>query len=130
MRLLLDTHALYWYIEGDPKLSSTAQDLIQDTANEVLFSPASYWEIAIKVSIGKWTLNRPYEDFIDLALKQYGFQVLPILPSHTAKLIGLTFPPNHKDPFDRLMAAQAIVEGIALVSFDPKLDAYPIERLW
>ncbi len=130
MRLLLDTHAMYWYLEGDPKLSSTAQALIQDITNEILISPASYWEIAIKVSIGKWTLNRPYEEFIDLALKQYGFQVLPILPPHTARLIGLTFPPNHKDPFDRLMVAQAIAEGIPLVSVDPKLDVYPITRLW
>lgn len=130
MRLLLDTHAMYWYVEGDPKLSSTAQTLIQDTTNEVLISPASYWEIAIKVSIGKWTLNRPYEEFIDLGLKQYGFQVLPILPAHTARLIGLASPPNHKDPFDRLIVAQAIVEGIPLVSVDPTLDAYPIERLW
>ena len=130
MRLLLDTHTLYWYVEGDPKLSGTAQTLIRDAANEVLISPASYWEIAIKLSIGKWTLNRPFEEFIDLALKQYGFQILPIIPSHAAKLIGLPFPPNHKDPFDRLMVAQVIVEGIPLVSVDPKLDAYPIKRLW
>ena len=130
MKLLLDTHAMYWYIEGDSKLSSTAQTLIQDATNEVLISPASYWEIAIKVSIGKWTLNRPYEEFIDLGLKQYGFQVLPLLPTHTSRLIGMAFPPNHKDPFDRLLVAQAIVEGVPLVSVDPKLDAYPIKRLW
>ena len=130
MRLLLDTHAMYWYIEGDPKLSVTAQTLIQDATNEVLISPASYWEIAIKVSIGKWTMNRPYEEFIDLGLKQYGFQVLPILPNHTATLIGLAYPPNHKDPFDRLLVSQAIEEAIPLVSVDSKLDAYPIKRIW
>ena len=130
MKLLLDTHAMYWYIEGDPRLSSTAQTLIQDASNEVLISPASYWEIAIKVRIGKWTLNRPYEEFIDLALKKYRFQVLPILPTHTAKLIGMAFPPNHKDPFDRLIVAQALAEGIAIVSVDPQLDHYGIQRLW
>ena len=59
MRLLLDTYAMYWYIEGDPQLSAVAQTLIQDAANEIPISPASYWEIAIKVSIGKWILNRP-----------------------------------------------------------------------
>jgi PIN domain nuclease of toxin-antitoxin system len=64
--LLLDTHTLYWYVEGDQKLSRTAQSLIMDTTHEVLISPASYWEIAIKVSLGKWALNRPYEEFIDL----------------------------------------------------------------
>ena len=82
------------------------------------------------MSIGKWTLNRPYEEFIDVGLKQYGFQVLPILPRHTARLIGLAFPPNHKDPFDRLLVAQAIAEEIPLVSVDPKLDEYPIARRW
>ena len=128
MRLLLDTHAMYWYIEGDAKLSSTAQTLIQDASNEVLISPASYWEIAIKVSIGKWTLNRPYEEFIDLGLKRYGFQVLPILPTHTARLIGLAY--HHKDPFDRLLIAQALAEGIAIVSADPQLDPYGVQRLW
>jgi PIN domain nuclease of toxin-antitoxin system len=93
---ILDTHALYWYIEGDPQLSATAQTLEQDASNEVLISPASYWEMAIKISMGKWQLNRPYEEFIDIALNQYGFRVLPILPSHTARLIGLPF--HHKDP--------------------------------
>lgn len=128
MKLLLDTHAMYWYIEGDSKLSSAAQTLIQDASNEVLVSPASYWEIAIKVSIGKWTLNRPYEEFIDLGLKQYGFQVLPILPTHTAKLIGLPF--HHKDPFDRLIVAQALAEAIPIVSNDAQLDPYGVQRLW
>lgn len=130
MRLLLDTHALYWYIEGDPKLSGSAQTPIRDASNDVLISPASYWEIAIKVSIGKWALNRPYEEFIDLALNHYGFQVLAILPTHTARLIGLAFPQNHKDPFDRLLVAQALTENIPIISADPKLDAYGITRLW
>ena len=81
MRLLLDTHAMYWYVEGDPQLSAVVQMLIQDASNEILISPASYWEIAIKISIGKWKLRRSYEDFIDIGLNNYGFQVLPILPS-------------------------------------------------
>jgi PIN domain nuclease of toxin-antitoxin system len=64
VRLLLDTHSLYWYVEGDPRLSAKACALVQDAANEILLSPVSFWEIAIKVSLGKWQLNRPYEDFI------------------------------------------------------------------
>lgn len=128
MRLLLDTHAMYWYIEGDPQLSATARTLIQDASNEVLISPASYWEIAIKISVGKWQLNRTYEDFIDLAVNRYGFQILPILPTHTAAVIGLPF--HHKDPFDRLLIAQGMIEGISIVSADPVLDLYPINRLW
>jgi PIN domain nuclease of toxin-antitoxin system len=130
VRLLLDTHALYWYIEGDPHLSGPAQTWIQDASNEILISPASYREIAIKISIGKWQLNRPYEEFLDIGLNQYGFQVLPILPTHTARLIGLPFPPGHKDPFDRLLVSQALVEQIPIVSADPILDAYGVNRLW
>jgi PIN domain nuclease of toxin-antitoxin system len=128
VRLLLDTHAMYWYIEGDPQLSATAQTLIQDASNEVLVSPASYWEIAIKISIGKWQLNRPYQEFLDIGLNQYGFQTLPILPAHTAGLIGLPF--HHKDPFDRLLVAQAMVERVAVISSDPQLDAYGVSRIW
>lgn len=128
MRVLLDTHAMYWYIEGDPQLSGTARTLIQDASNVVLISPASYWEIAIKVSIGRWKLNRTYDEFIDIALNKYGFQILPILPTHAAKVIGLRF--HHKDPFDRLLAAQALVEGISLISNDSALDPYGITRLW
>jgi len=130
VRLLLDTTAMYWYIEGDPHLSGTAQAFVQDATNEVLISPASYWEIAIKVSIGKWILNRPYEDFIDLALNRYGFHVLPILPTHTARLIGLPSSRTHNDPFDRLLIAQAIVENIPIVSVDTQFDSYPVNRLW
>src|SRR5437868_12742331 len=115
---------MYWYIEADPQLSATAQTVIQDASNEVLISPASYWEIAIKISIGKWKLNRTYEDFIDIGLNQYGFQVLPILPGHTARVIGLPF--HHMDPFDRLLVAQALVEGIPIISNDATLDAYGI----
>ena len=130
MRLLLDTHSMYWYIEDDPQLSGRARTLIQDASNEILISPASYWEIAIKISIGKWRLNRPYEEFIDIGLNQYGFQMLPILPTHTARLIGLPFPQGHKDPFDRLLVAQVLVEQIPIVSADSPLDAYGVTRLW
>ncbi|MFO1041230.1 MAG: type II toxin-antitoxin system VapC family toxin [Planctomycetaceae bacterium] len=130
MRLLLDTHALYWYVEGDQKLTETAQSLIQDFANEVFISPASYWEIAIKLNLGKWILNRPYDEFIELALVQYEFQVLHITPAHTTRLIGLQYPDNHRDPFDRLLVAQAIAESMPIISADSKFDAYGVTRLW
>ena len=71
MRLLLDTHAMYWYIEGSPELSATAEMLIREASNDILISPASYWEIAIKISLGKWQLNRAYEEFINIGLNQY-----------------------------------------------------------
>jgi len=130
MRLLLYTHAMYWYIEGDLQLSGPARTWIQDGSNEILISPASYWEMAIKISIGKWRLNQPYEDFIELAIDRYGFQILPIMPPHTARLIQLPYLPGHKDPFDRLIVAQALVEQVPIVSADATLDRYGVPRLW
>jgi PIN domain nuclease of toxin-antitoxin system len=128
--LLLDTHALLWYTTNDPQLSKTAEALIVDPANDVFMSPASYWEIAIKVSIGKLTLHQPYDDFIDVCLNRYQFKILPIEPRHTSVLTSLPFPPNHRDPFDRLIVAQAKVEALDLVSADAKLDGYGVTRLW
>lgn len=130
MRLLLDTHTLLWYTTNDPHLSKTAETLIVDPANEVFMSPASYWEIAIKVSIGKLTLTQPYEDFTDVCVKRYGFRILPIEPRHTAVVSRLPFPGTHRDPFDRLIVAQSLVEGISVVSVDSQLDAYGVSRLW
>ena len=94
MRLLLDTHTLYWFIEDDPQLSPRARTAVSDSANEVLFSPASYWEMAIKISLGKWQLNRPYEEFLDIALTQYGFLVLPIQPVHYGSANRITVLPQ------------------------------------
>lgn len=128
MRLLLDTHALLWYTLSDPRLSVMAKTLILDASNEILFSPASYWEIAIKIRIGKLALNQTYDDFIDVCLNQYGFVILPVEPKHTAVLT--TLPLHHRDPFDRLIIAQAMVEDISVVSSDDAFDAYPVRRMW
>lgn len=113
---------------GDASLSTTARQLIEDPANTKFVSPASYWELAIKISIGKYALHQPYETFLDRAIRQNGSLILPIEPQHTAALINLPF--HHRDPFDRLMVAQAMVESLALVSTDAVFDAYPIQRLW
>lgn len=128
MKLLLDTHTLLWFVLGDASLSATARQLIEDATNSKFVSPASYWELAIKISLGKYVLNEPYETFLDRAIRQNGFQILPIEPRHTAALTNLPF--HHRDPFDRLMVAQAMVESLILVSADPILNAYPIQRLW
>ncbi|TWU01638.1 PIN domain protein [Neorhodopirellula pilleata] len=128
MRVLLDTHTLYWFIEGDAKLSTPAAAVIGEPTNTILFSPASYWEMAIKISLGKWQLNQPYSDFIDIALVNYGFEILNISPGHTAELLNLPF--YHRDPFDRLLIAQAIAEGVEVVSADTQFDAYPVNRTW
>ena len=128
MRYLVDTQAFFWFIEDHPGLSSTGREIIAEADNEILMSPASYWEIAIKVSLGKWILNRPYPELLDIAIVQYGFQILPILPVHTECL--LTLPFHHRDPFDRLLISQAMIEQIPLVSADSTMDAYSIERRW
>ena len=128
MRLLLDTHTLLWFALTDPQLSGTATSLIMDPDNEKLVSPASYWEIAIKISIKKYALSKPYEVFMDEAIDKNGFGYLHIEPKHTAALTTLPF--HHKDPFDRLLIAQAIIEGIPIISGDTVLDSYPVKRLW
>jgi PIN domain nuclease of toxin-antitoxin system len=91
-------------------------------------SPASYWEIAIKISIEKYTLSHPYEEFMQRGIIDNGFVILPIEPKHTAVLTTLPF--HHRDPFDRLIIAQAIVEEAAILSNDTMFDVYPITRLW
>jgi PIN domain nuclease of toxin-antitoxin system len=128
MRLLLDTHSFLWFILNDSQLSTVARNLIADPNNDVEISPASYWEIAIKISINKYVLPEPYQVFIEREIATNQFVVLPIEPKHTAALTNLPF--HHRDPFDRLLVAQAMVEGIPLVSSDTVLDAYPITRLW
>lgn len=128
MKVLLDTHTLVWFAFDDPKLSGNAKTIISDLSNHILISPATYWEIAIKVSLGKWQLNLPYVDLMDSLWSVYGFGILPINPMHTARLIHL--PACHKDPFDRLLAAQALVEELPLVSADGIFDRYDVPRIW
>ena len=130
MNLLLDSHTLIWFVLDDPVLSAIARALIEDPGNEIMVSPASYWEIAIKVSKGKLALLQPYGNFIDLCLNRYGFRGLPIEPAHTTRLAALPFSPGHKDPFDRLLIAQAIVEDIPIISVDRAFDDYPVRRIW
>ena len=128
MRLLLDTHSFLWFLLNDLRLSVAANGLIADANNDIEISPASYWEIAIKISLGKYSLPERYEVFMEREITANNFRILPIIPKHTAALT--TMPLHHRDPFDRLLIAQAIVEAIPIVSADPKFDAYPIKRLW
>lgn len=128
MKILLDTHALLWFALSDQQLSSTAVSLIMDPTNEKFVSPATYWEIAIKISMGKYSLAQPYEVFMSEAIDSNGFDYLHILPKHTAALAALPF--HHKDPFDRLLVAQAKIEGLIIISNDTVLDKYGITRRW
>jgi PIN domain nuclease of toxin-antitoxin system len=128
MKLMLDTHTVLWFYLADPQLSAPANTAIVDPANEKWVSPASYWEIAIKTSTGKYVLAQPYEDFWRGAIDANGFQILHILPRHTGLLT--TMPYHHRDPFDRLLIAQALAEGMSVVCADVIFDAYGVSRVW
>jgi PIN domain nuclease of toxin-antitoxin system len=128
MRLLLDTHAFLWFLMGDPRISSSARSLIEDETHEKVLSVASLWEIAIKVGLGKLTLAEPFEVLIPREIDQAGFITLPITLPHAAIVSKL--PHHHRDPFDRLLIAQAMAEGMSILSADSALDAYAITRLW
>ncbi len=128
MRLLLDTHAFLWFILDEPPLSSAARSFIADPNNEINVSPATYWEIAIKIRLDKYKLPEPFQEFMERQIAINRFNILHLEPRHVAPLT--TLPLHHKDPFDRLLVAQAMVEQIPLVSNDSVLDADPIQRLW
>ena len=102
--------------------------LISEPGNEVVISPASYWEIAIKIRLGKYSLPGPYAEFMERQIDVNNFRILHIQPKHAAAVSVM--PLHHRDPFDRLIVAQAMVEEIAIVSNDDALDAYGITRLW
>src|SRR2546421_11524540 len=128
MKLLLDTHTFLWFIMGNPNLSANARALIEDQGNDKLLSIASLWEIAIKVSIGKLALSAPFDTLIPQQLSANGFELLRLEVNHAAALINLPF--HHRDPFDRLLIAQARIEQMQIVSVDSAFDAYQIQRLW
>jgi PIN domain nuclease of toxin-antitoxin system len=128
MKLLLDTHAFLWFIMGSLNLSANARDLIEDVANEKFLSVASLWEMAIKLSIGKLTLSAPFDLLIPQQLSLNGIEVLNIKIEHTA--VVATLPFYHRDPFDRLLIAQAMFNKWPIVSADTAFDAYSITRLW
>ena len=128
MRILLDTHALLWWLADDPRLSETARKTISDGRNVLLWSMASSWEIAVKVGIGKLSLGRPLQQlYVEIVTKQ-AVELLPVTHDHCTLLAGL--PLHHRDPFDRMLVAQAQREKLPLLSADPKISRYEVEVLW
>jgi len=126
MNLLLDTHTFIWFAEGSPSLSAVARNLILDPLNESFLSPASYWEIAIQVRTGAFVLAEPYAVFMLREVQR--FNILHITADHTTVVSAM--PLHHRDPFDRLLIAQAIVERMPILSRDAAFAAYPVTRLW
>ncbi len=128
MTYLLDSHALIWLLSGDRQLSPVYDDLIAPGQSTAVFSVVSLWEMAIKVSLRKLELAVPIEEVAEVLVRQYRLELLPIAPRHVARVAKL--PMHHRDPFDRMLVAQAIEERLCVVSRDTALDAYGIERIW
>jgi PIN domain nuclease of toxin-antitoxin system len=122
MKLLLDTHLLLWLAASPDRLSQVALDLIEDPANEPLFSSASLWEIAIKHGLARAGLTADPR-LLRRALRDNGYDELPVTASHALAVLDL--PRLHKDPFDRILVAQSVVEGITLLTVDPIVARYP-----
>lgn len=128
MNLLLDTHALLWFCDGSPSLSLKARESIEEPGNIKFVSHASAWEIAIKHQLGRLTLKVPYDDLFPRAIDTNGFLLLPSDVRHYSELLKLPF--HHRDPFDRLLVAQALADGLTLVTCDPTLAIYGVPVLW
>jgi PIN domain nuclease of toxin-antitoxin system len=126
--LLLDTHTFIWFIEGNPELSDLAKSLIEDPENERLLSIASLWEIAIKTSLGRLNLKASIQQLVDNHVYGNAIALLPIAPNCLDRLANLAF--HHKDPFDRLIIAQAMVEKLTIVSKDGLFTNYDVDCVW
>jgi len=127
MNLLLDTHTLIWFLEGDSHLGLTAKSYIEEASHTNFVSMATFWEMAIKISLNKLELRKPLPDLKSL-IWENGIAILPITIEHTLLVSQLPF--YHKDPFDRLLVAQAMSENMTLLSGDEKFKLYPIQIIW
>jgi PIN domain nuclease of toxin-antitoxin system len=126
VKQLLDTHTFLWFVMGNSRITPKLRSQIED--NENFVSIVSIWEIAIKHGIGKLNLDVPFDDFIDRQIIPNGIEILDIKLEHLKVLT--TLPLYHRDPFDRILIAQAIVENIVLVSADSVFSLYPVQRMW
>ena len=128
MKYLLDTHTFLWWCEGAEQLSPCARDMIADGHNEIFFSGASVWEIAIKAGKGKLTLPEEPGKFISSRMSLHRFLALPVQIIHALRVYDL--PPHHADPFDRLLVAQCQLESLPLITKDEEICQYDVERIW
>jgi PIN domain nuclease of toxin-antitoxin system len=126
--LLLDSHTIIWAVDDPARLSELATTAIQNPANGLLFSVASVWEIAIKVGLGKLALTLPFRQWMNQAMADLGVTLLPLTVEYADRQAAL--PLHHRDPFDRLLIAQALTEAISLVSADTAFAPYGVTRLW
>jgi PIN domain nuclease of toxin-antitoxin system len=127
MDLLLDTHSLIWFLNGDKKLSDKAKSVIEDPTNSKIVSIASIWEIAIKISLDKFRFPKGFKHFLDM-VEDNGFEILPITFEHAVELSTLEF--IHRDPFDRLLIAQCMADKLIIVTKDDNIKRYNIKTIW
>ncbi|MEP6988699.1 MAG: type II toxin-antitoxin system VapC family toxin [Chloroflexota bacterium] len=127
MNLLLDTHTFIWWISKPDQLSPNVLSLLDDENNKPVISVVNIWEIQIKNAVGKMDLNFSLDDIVE-TYRENGIEILPIYPNHVLRLSSL--PDHHRDPFDRILVAQAIVENITVISKDPKIKQYPVPVIW
>jgi len=128
MNLLLDTHALIWFLEDDPQLSPLARAAISAASNSCHVSDATAWEMAIKTSLGKLVLPKPLEFLFPSGIQHLGFHTLSIRHGHLHEIARLPF--HHRDPFDRLLVAQAMVEDMTIITRDSHFNDYEVAVLW
>jgi len=128
VRILLDTHAFLWLVTDDPKVSAPAKAVFLENDNELLLSAVTGFEIAVKYSLGKLGLKEPPDQFIRKRIEANALIPLAITIEHTVLLADLPF--YHRDPFDRLLVAQALTDSLPILSADTLLSAYGIERIW
>jgi PIN domain nuclease of toxin-antitoxin system len=128
MRLLLDTHTFLWMITDDPSLSLTTRDLIASAENDVWLSAASSWEISIKYGLGKLPLPEEPDRYLPRMRQRSGVELLPIGEAEVCQIHRL--PAIHRDPFDRLLVAQANCHGLVIVTDDPTITRYPVQTIW
>ncbi len=128
MRILLDTHVFIWWLSDPSRLSSTAHDCLTDPGNEVIWSVASSWEVAIKTGLGKLRLPGPPHAFLGKALVEQGITIMPVQHAHACRTADL--PSHHRDPFDRLLVAQAQLERTSILSSDRILARYDVAIIW
>lgn len=128
MKYLIDTHTLIWIVTNNSKLSDKARSLYLDSDNDIYFSMASIWEMAIKISIKKMSIQTSLINFINDDIVGNNIKILNINIPHICYLEKLPF--HHRDPFDRLILSQGITESIPVISSDKKFDLYPVNRIW
>lgn len=128
MRVLLDSHAVIWWVDQDSLLSMASHAAIADPANELLVSAATVWEIAIKLGMAKLSLSMPYRQWMNQALTGLQASLLPVTVEYAERQAEL--PSHHRDPFDRLLIAQALVEEVPVVSADATFEQYGVTRIW